>query len=220
MDTPPLHGLDIETDTEAGGLDPRVARVVAVAVSSEGSTRVFDGDETDLLRMLDVHVAALPPGVLVTWNGGAFDLPFLSDRARTCGVRLGLRLTPDENIWRRGDPLPGHEGAYRASWHGHTHLDAYRAYKAVVRQADPEMSCSLKSLAKRLGYDPVEVDTPNLHTLTASTIRRYVASDAAVTRTMAARMWTSASGLRDDRTVAQPAGGQQLLDLDGVLPSL
>ncbi|HUS61901.1 MAG TPA: 3'-5' exonuclease [Acidimicrobiales bacterium] len=220
MDAPPLHGLDIETDTEAGGLDPRVARIVAVAVASESSTRVFDGDETELLRSLDLHIAALPPGVLVTWNGGAFDLPFLEDRATACGVRLGLRLTLDRNIWRRGEPLPGHDGAYRAAWYGNTHLDAYQAYKAVVRQADPDMSCGLKSLAKRLGYDPVEVDASHLHELTPSTIRGYVASDAEVTRTMAARMWTSASGLRDDRTVTRASGGQQLLDLDGVLPSL
>ena len=86
-DPPLLHGLDIETDTEAGGLDPRTACITAVAVASDGGTRVFDGAEADLLRALDVHVAALPAGVIVTWNGAAFDLPFLFDRAQRGGPR-------------------------------------------------------------------------------------------------------------------------------------
>ena len=123
---PPLYGLDIETDTTRDGLDPRVARVIAVAISGDHHRAVLTGDEPALLAALDQRIASLPPGVLVTWNGAAFDLPFLADRATRCGVRLGLRLTLDPAIPMRRPPLPGHLGAYRAGWHGHRHLDAYR----------------------------------------------------------------------------------------------
>ena len=82
----PLYGLDIETDTTIDGLDPQVAPVVAVALDGEDFSAVFDGRETDLLADLDQHLADLEPGILVTWNGGCFDLPFLRDRAAICGI--------------------------------------------------------------------------------------------------------------------------------------
>src|SRR3954447_9178200 len=93
---PPIYGLDIETDTSVDGLDPAVARIIAVAVAGPRGVRVFDdSDEALLLDRLDWHLASLEPGVIATWNGAAFDLPFLDDRARALGVRLGLRLTLD-----------------------------------------------------------------------------------------------------------------------------
>src|SRR3954470_8978838 len=130
---PPLYGLDIETDTAVDGLDPSVGRVLAVAVVADDAhaSGVFDhADERALLEHLDRHLAALPPGVLVTWNGARFDLPYLATRADRLGVPLGLQLRLDPALAGQHDPLPGHEGAYRARWHHHDHLDAYRLYRA------------------------------------------------------------------------------------------
>ena len=45
------------------------------------SASVLDGDEITILRGLDDALLHLAPGVLVTWNGSSFDLPFLADRA-------------------------------------------------------------------------------------------------------------------------------------------
>src|SRR6476469_307418 len=118
----PVYGLDIETDTTVDGLDPRVARVLTVALSCANHDEVFSGPEDLLLRDLDVRLRRLRPGVIATWNGATFDLPFLDDRARLHGLELGLRLEADPRMALRHAPLPGHTTGYRGAWHGHRHL--------------------------------------------------------------------------------------------------
>jgi len=198
----PLYGLDIETDTTIDGLDPAIGRILAVAVvnadEAVGTTEatepveVFDdADEVELLDRLDRSLAALPPGVLITWNGGRFDLPYLATRAERHGLRLGLRLRLDPSLSGRHEPLPGHEGAYRASWHHHHHLDAYRLYQADVGPA-LRLPCSLKVVASLAGLAPVEVDASKVHELTPAQIATYVRSDARCTAVLARRRWATA----------------------------
>ena len=191
---PRVYGLDIETDTTADGLDPRVARVVAVAVSAADGPTVLAGPERALLRALDTHLRRCPPGVLVTWNGAAFDLPFLADRARQAGVRLGLHLRPDDSLAGRHPPLPGHAAAYRARWHGHVHLDACLLYRAL---AGDGRSCALKPLARRFGLPTVDEDASRIHELSPAALRRYVAQDALLARLLAERCWLDAGAYLD-----------------------
>ena len=191
-----LYGLDIETDTTTNGLDPSVAAVVAVGLSSEaGGDIAFTGAEAQVLADLDAHLATLPPGVIVTWNGASFDLPFLADRAATHGLELGLSILWDPALRKRRDPIPGHIGAYRARWHAHDHLDAYRAYRRLTD--DPELSCALKAVARREGFDPVEVDCEQIHALTLDELVSYVLSDARLARLLAARRWGEIRRLTD-----------------------
>ena len=184
-----LYGLDIETDTTTNGLDPSVASVVAVGLSSESDgEQVFIGGEAEILRDLDHHLARLEPGVIVTWNGAAFDLPFLADRAASRGLDTGLSILWDPALQKRREPIPGHIGAYRARWHDHDHLDAYRAYRRLTE--NPEVTCALKAVARREGFDPVEVDCDHIHALSADELVAYVLSDARLARLLAARRWT------------------------------
>jgi len=123
-----VYGLDIETDTTIDGLDPATSCVTTVALSLPGTDEVFIGAEDGILGDLDARLASLPPGVIATWNGAAHDLPFLADRARLWGMRLGLTLQSDPSL--QADPaLRGH---YRATWHRHGHIDAYRLYRDDV----------------------------------------------------------------------------------------
>ena len=183
---PPVYGLDIETDTSVDGLDPAVGGIVTVALSGPDGDDVFDGPEPAMLGALDARLAALPPGVLATWNGAHFDLPFLADRAAHHGVALGLRLTLDPRIPSRRDPLPGHDGAYRACWHGHRHVDAYQLYRSDVGSV-LGISCSLKTIARLVGLAPIEVDRARIHDLTPEALAAYVVSDARLARLLAER---------------------------------
>jgi DNA polymerase elongation subunit (family B) len=183
-----IYGLDIETDTTVDGLDPVRSPVVTAALSTPDDDEVFTGTETAILGALDDRLRALPAGVLATWNGAAFDLPFLADRAAACGVALGLRLAPDPTGLPTHDPLPGHAGAYRASWYGHRHLDGYRVYRADVGPL-LRVSCSLKAIARLVGLAPVEVDRERIHDLPAAALAAYVASDARLARVLAERRW-------------------------------
>ena len=136
-------------------------------------------------------MAELEPGVIVTWNGAAFDLPFISDRADTLGVTVGLVLRFDPAIARR-DPLPGHDGGYRARWYEHRHLDGYQLYRADVGSA-LHLPCGLKPLARFAGLSVVEVDREAIHELDRETTRRYVASDARLARALVLRRASTAN---------------------------
>jgi DNA polymerase elongation subunit (family B) len=186
--SPSIYGLDIETDTVVDGLDPAVSPIVAVALSGPDVDTIFTGPETDLLATLDAALRALEPGIIATWNGGAFDLPFLADRATACGVDLGLRLSPDPTVVLSHGPLPGHDGAYRATWYGHNHLDAYRVYRGDVGRV-LQVSCSLKAIARVVGLTPVEVDRERIHELAPDALDAYVLSDARLARILAERRW-------------------------------
>jgi hypothetical protein len=207
---PPLYGLDIETDTATDGLDPSIGRVLAVAVAGSRSVDVFDhADEARLLVELDRHLGALAPGVLVTWNGARFDLPYLATRAERLDVSLGLRLVADRAPAEPRPPLPCHAGAYRASWCAHDHLDAYRLYRADVGPA-LRLPCSLKVVARLAGLRPVEVDPGRVHELAPSTLAAYVGSDAACASELARRRWATARRSLDGAAMARSLAGQAL----------
>jgi DNA polymerase elongation subunit (family B) len=189
---PAVYGLDIETDTSTNGLDPSVAPVLTVALASPGFEETFVGPEHELLAELDDRLAQLEPGVIATWNGAAFDLPFLASRASVYEMQLGLRLQLDPTITLPGEPLPGHQGAYRAAWHQHQHVDAYRLYRGDVGPA-LRISCSLKSIARFVGLAPIEVDRERIHDLSNEALHAYAASDARLARILTERRWATAS---------------------------
>ena len=183
----PLFGLDIETDTTIDGLDPAVAAIVAIAVAGPEGEVVLDGpDEPTMLAELDTLLAELGDGILVTWNGAGFDLPFIASRAEALGVPLGLRIRYDASIPGHNDPLPGHPGRVRGSWHRLGHIDGYQAYRSDVGRVLP-VSCGLKSLARLVGLPLVEVDRSAIHRLSDAERRAYVASDAFLARALVAR---------------------------------
>ena len=195
------YGLDIETDTASGGLDPRSSPVVAVALASDSGVTVMRGSESRILREVDAVLGVLAPGVLVTWNGSGFDLPYLSDRARRHGVVLGLDLWLDPAIVRSHPPLPGHAGFYRARWHAHGHLDAYLAYRALAEEG--EGSLALKAVAFRRGLSALEVDRSRIHELEAEDLASYVASDAALALALARTRWAEVEPFQD-RVIGEP----------------
>ncbi|MFN8051966.1 MAG: hypothetical protein U0Q22_11040 [Acidimicrobiales bacterium] len=61
-------------------------------------------------------------------------------------------------------------------------------YRADVG-ASLGLSCALKSVARLVGLDPVEVDRSAITELPADRLAAYVASDAEVTRELVLRRW-------------------------------
>lgn len=136
----PVYGLDIEIGHArdvVDPIDPLDAPIVAVALSTERDEWKFTGHEASLLRELDSTLALLEPGIIATWNGSRFDLPYLADRATICGVKLGLHLAADRRWSGRSEVLRGHDSAYRAAWHRHKHLDALRIFRSGRGQSGP-----------------------------------------------------------------------------------
>lgn len=187
--SPPLYGLDIETDTSVDGLDPSVSPIVAVAVATPDGDRVFQGAEDLVLHRTDELMSELDPGIVVTWNGSGFDLPFLTERARRLGVTLGL------DLWDDG-PERTEPGVVRGRWYAHDHLDGYRLYRADVGRS-LGFPCGLKPLSRLVGLAPVEVDRSCIHLLDDAALEAYVASDARLARELVLRRWPVAERATD-----------------------
>lgn len=185
-----LTALDIETETRfGGGLDPLGSSVVAVALAfDDGATSVFDdADERALLLRLG-DVLSSRHGLLLTWNGAGFDLPFLATRARVLGIEaeVGLVTRRDASLPVKYAPPPGLGDPVRARWHSTAHVDVAHLYRAFAE--DNGLSWSLKPVARAHGLSPVEVDRTAIHELSPEELEAYVASDAIVTLELARRL--------------------------------
>ncbi len=184
-----IYGLDIEIDTRRGGLDPAVATIVTIALAGPRFDEVFIGDEANMLLALDARLSNLPAGVLATWNGATFDLPFIADRARILGLELDLHLRLDRRLTLNRAPLPGHAGAYRGAWGEHQHLDTFRLYSG----GGPPGRLSLRTIARLLGVGGVGGPADRTHDLANEALHAHAASDARLARVLAERRWHAAA---------------------------
>lgn len=180
-----LYGLDIETDTTTGGLDPSTSAIIAVAVSTADKTvqQVFTGSEPTLLADLHNFLNELPSGIIVTWNGSSFDLQFIETRSKMFGIATRWELNPSKRP-PKYSPVGG--TPVRAVLGSHAHADIAYAYQETANTLN--VPWSLKPVAVAFGMNPVEVDRENTHLLTASELHDYVVSDAYVTAVLASRL--------------------------------
>ncbi len=219
---PPCYGLDIETDTTIDGLDSRCSAIVAVAISTTEGDEVFMGDEESVLLGTDSFLSLLDPGVIVTWNGSSFDLPFIMERADRLGLSLGLNGTREPRPGRSAERLgprrleTGPAVQHSAGCSAESDTEPSVARSGVVettcgasrwwnhRHLDGYrlyrgdvarvlgVSCGLKPLSKMVGLRPVEVDRSRIHDLDEVQMRAYVASDARLAREMVLRRMPAA----------------------------
>lgn len=187
-----VYGLDIETDNSAGhGLNPGKSRITEIALATAQGGAVFnDDDELALLLNLEAALADLAPGLLATWNGSPFDVPFITDRLATYPVAHGWTTWPDPDLVPKYEPLPGHTGGYGASWSNrsgvtHAHLDISYAYRSVADRHG--VSWSLKPVCAAEGIEMYELDRTRLQDYTPEQRKRYCLSDSSGTRILALR---------------------------------
>lgn len=202
-----IYGLDIETDTTpetpqelaAGsapgsrGLDPRIGAVTSIGIDcGDGEGIYLDGDEEGMLLDLQRHLRRMPVGLIATWNGSVFDLPFLDYRYRAHGLTPPFELHLNAAITPKYEPLPGYQGGYTAVLDcnvpsmNHAHLDVAYALRSRLESAG--IGWRLKEAAHAAGIDMVTVDRTAIHTLSPSQQREYNLSDSRGTRELAVRL--------------------------------
>lgn len=198
-----LYALDIETDTSPGrnrcaldlpaGLDPCCSAVISVAVRDTAARRseyfsIDDlGSEVAVLTALDQFLRDAPEGVVVTWNGANFDLPYLATRYERCGYGSALRIAPTDDRPPKYEPLPSRNPlGYIAAWGQHRHIDVAFAYAEFAAAHD--VKWSLKPVALAAGIDMVTVDASAVDSLSPAELRDYNVSDVIGTAALAARL--------------------------------
>lgn len=179
----PVYGFDIETDTRIDGRNPHVAAVITAAVADlSGPVVVAAGDEASILRAVNEAFAALPPGIVVTWNGAGFDLPFWLVRCAAHGIDPGWAVAPVPGE-SKYEPLPGMAARYGGRIAGHRHTDIAWPHQATAARLG--VAWSLKPLAHALGIDAVVAERERAGELSRHELVTYCASDAHVTARLA-----------------------------------
>jgi len=175
----PRYGFDIETT----GLRWDEATVTTFAIYGEGVAVVGEGtDEEGLLHALLDAFDELRPGVVVTWNGAAFDGPFLAGRLMEHDMPGAFRLSPNLGVTPKYEPQPGFapigfDPIFVGSGGEHAHLDI--AYGFWRKWADDnEVHWGLKPVAKAAGLQVIEVDREHMDALSEDERRAYCLSDA------------------------------------------
>jgi len=192
-----IYALDLETCTNPGdGLDPTnpLTRITSAAIffgpakgfaGAEGSIVFDDPSEARLLRSLNDWLSdpATTPGLIVTWNGANFDIPFLITRSEMHGVELDLQAAICEARAPRYSACKGHVGGYAASWGPHDHADIWPAFQEVAKAAG--IKSGLKPVANYFGYDPIVVDREKMESLSVPERCAYNISDVECTYRLA-----------------------------------
>lgn len=200
-----IYGIDIETDVSFGSIDPSEAPIRAIGCSTRDAEVTFTGEETSILRRIDDHLADLPPGVIATWNGATFDLPYIADRARMLGVGMRLVLYADRRRRTTRALLPGHDGPYRASWGEHRHLDTFRLY------GDSTTAGGISALLGLRRHRAATIASTD--DLLNEAIHAHAASDARLARVLTERRGTGAF-----RHVDHVSCDEAALRIDGIGP--
>lgn len=165
-------------DVEATGLSMR-DRVLAIAWCA-GPKRIecYSGaHERTLIRDFVESVRRIDPDIIITWNGGEFDFPFLYQRAKANGLKLRLG--------RDGEAIALLKTCIRSKhgkrlWYvhipGRTHLDI-----AYAERVNPRGRLGLKDVAERMRLRAIREDRSRMAQLSEDRLRRYNMNDARIT---------------------------------------
>lgn len=180
----PLYALDIETDTSKNtaddpdaSLNSTKAGITSIAVYGHGTSLVIDDtDERRLLHTVNVWLMNLPAGVVVTWNGSGFDLPYIADRAALHKYDFALAVAADPALVPKyQSPNPAHTTGYRGRFGKHLHADIQYAYKVFAEERG--IRWSLKPVCEAAGITMITVDRERMHDLTVAERMAYNLSD-------------------------------------------
>ena len=92
---PTVYGLDIETDTTENGLDPRVASVVTVALSSPGLDEVLDRGMLEVLPLTHIRGRSLHDAFVIVDEAQSLERNVLLTVLSRIGANSKVVLTHD-----------------------------------------------------------------------------------------------------------------------------
>jgi DNA polymerase elongation subunit (family B) len=186
-------------DLETTGLDPEQdqARILLIAVAdSRGLVELIEGDEHDILERFVALVRERDPDVLEGHNVFGFDLPYLIERARRCGVPLALGRDGSEP--RRGQErnyaiaAGGNTYPFRPVYiHGRHVVDTFLVVHRFDWAKQALTSYGLKECARVFGFaeaDRVELPRGEMERLYAEEterVRTYARQDVIETQKLA-----------------------------------
>jgi uncharacterized protein YprB with RNaseH-like and TPR domain len=183
-----FYALDIETE----GLDPLEQKIVSIAVAGETDSIVLDG-KNELALLEDIAAWFTNPhretGCIVTWNGSAFDWPYMETRAKICGATnflaaLKMTLSPQRPPVYK--PTNGHLGGYVVQFAGFDHADVMFPWRPWAKQMG--IGGGLKPVAKANGLTVIEVDRTKITELSRTELVAYNMSDVDATLTLALKL--------------------------------
>ncbi len=194
----------MQFDLETTDLTAGRGRIFMIAVRSpSGAEEVLEargpGDraEAELIRRLVDTVTAADPDVIENHNLFGFDLPFLEQRARRLGVRLGLGRLPALGLRSR----PARRDRSRIVIPGREcidTLDAVRRYDFAIRELPGH---GLKAVARHFGISPPDrelIRGDRVHETWRSDperVRRYATADVTEVAALARLLGGAAFGL-------------------------
>ncbi len=210
-----IWAFDIETDTSGTslpggpppGLDPRVGRVTSIAVASDTHAWVLTHpDEAHLISMFSewLLLDIAPDDIIATWNGGAFDWPYVAHRAALRNVHLPATLTAHPNRKPKYEPLPTFPAGVAAVrlGAGH-HVDIAVPYKSWAARRG--VRWSLKDVAAEAGFPAMTSGTgADVGDLDPAHLAAYNLSDSWLTLRLARRIRPMLTAHADHRPGTTP----------------
>lgn len=142
--------LDIETT----GLDATKARIIAIGCLRESlDVQIFMHlDEARLLQEFLAYLEAVNPEVLLTYNGMAFDLPFIITRLNLLNIKHHFQLSTSSrqipSAQTFGTPIKVNEIYYKNSNHVDVYICVLR-WDFITKSLTP--SYSLKNVVLEMG---------------------------------------------------------------------
>lgn len=110
-----VHRMQIDIETTGLSFESESSRILMIAVSDNfGYEDILDGTEEEMLSKLVALVRERDPDVLEGHNFFGFDLPYISARAKRCGVRMELGRDGSELTYGspRNCPIGGYSRPY------------------------------------------------------------------------------------------------------------
>ncbi|MBE9224767.1 ribonuclease H-like domain-containing protein [Phormidium sp. LEGE 05292] len=142
--------LDIETT----GLDATKERIIAIGCLRESlDVQIFmHADEAYLLQEFLAYLESVNPEVLLTYNGMAFDLPFIITRLNLLNIKHHFQLSTSSrqipSAQTFGTPIKVNEVSYKNSNHVDVYICVLR-WDFITKSLTP--SYSLKNVVLEMG---------------------------------------------------------------------